>query len=67
MDVHGKSEIVDELIAKYQGQVSNSLGKFINTHDLKLVNSFYTNTVLTPTEVASIVTKVQEQTLAITK
>ena len=32
--------------------------KFINTHDSDIVKSYFTNTVLTPTEAAQIVAKV---------
>lgn len=60
MNVQAKSEIIGELIDRYSDQLNKNLMKFINTHDIDIVKRFYTDSVLTPSEVAQIVTKVQQ-------
>ena len=54
-----KENKVNEMLAKYDNQIQNQVLKFVNTHDTDIVKNYFTNTVLTPTEAAQIVTKAQ--------
>lgn len=58
MDVQSKSEIITELHDRYEDQVNKNIMKFIYTHDIDLVKRFYTDSVLTPTEMALLVAKI---------
>lgn len=61
MDVQSKAEIITELVEKYHDQVSRNVQKFIDTHDIDIVKRFYLDSVLTPSELAAIIAKVQHQ------
>jgi len=52
-----KETKVNEILIKYESQIQYQFIKFVNTHDTDMVKSYFTNTVLTPTEAAQIVTK----------
>ena len=54
-----KENKVNEILTKYDNQIQNQVLKFLNTHDIDMVKSYFTNTVLTPTEAAQIITKAQ--------
>ena len=60
-DQSGKQEKVDEILMRVEDQVSKCLNKFLKTHDTDLVKQFFTNTVLTPTQTAQIIAKVNLQ------
>ena len=47
-----KENKVNEILTKYDNQIQNQVLKFVNTHDSEIVKSYFTNTVLTPTEAA---------------
>lgn len=46
------------MVDKYQDQINKNLMQFIKTHDIDIIKRFYTDTVLTPSEMAKIVAKV---------
>ena len=52
-----KQERVEEILNRVETQVEHALSRFLTTHDTDLVRRFFTNTVLTPTETATIVAK----------
>ena len=56
--VSSKHEVVCQILGRYDDQLNGNVLKFVNTHDTDLVKSFYINSVLTPTEVAQLVAKV---------
>lgn len=47
-----KENKVNEILTKYDNQIQNQVLRFVNTHDSEIVKSYFTNTVLTPTEAA---------------
>lgn len=57
-DHQEKEQKINEILLKVENQVQNAVMKFVNTHDSDIVKSYFTNTVLTPTEAAQIVAKV---------
>lgn len=52
-----KQNKMDEILKNIDKHVHTQLTKFLSTHDTDLVKSFFTNTILTPTETAHIVAK----------
>ena len=56
-----KQDYMQEVIERTEDQVQNTLTKFLTTHDIDLVKQYFTNTVLTPTEVAHIIAKTNAQ------
>ena len=47
-----KENKLNEILTKYDNQIQLQVLKFVNTHDCEIVKSYFTNTVLTPTEAA---------------
>jgi len=49
------------MVMKVENHIQKAVNKFISTHDQDMVRQYFTNIVLTPTEVGQIVSKINIQ------